>query len=131
MRQPWTMTCTDGDLVRMNVGVPHPRAYGAFPRKLKRYVRERGAVDLPQAIRSMTTLPATVFGMKDRGQLRPGAFADVVIFDLAKVNDAATYEKPHQLAEGMTDIIVNGEVARRDGKFTTALAGRVLRPERN
>ena len=131
MRQPWTMTCTDGDLVRMNVGVPHPRAYGAFPRKLKRYVRERGAVDLPQAIRSMTTLPATVFGMKDRGQLRPGAFADVVIIDLAKVNDAATYEKPHQLAEGMTDIIVNGEVARRDGKFTTALAGRVLRPERN
>ena len=131
MRQPWTMTCTDGDLVRMNVGVPHPRAYGAFPRKLKRYVRERGAVDLPQAIRSMTTLPATVFAVKDRGQLRPGAFADVLIFDLAKVNDAATYEKPHQLAEGMTDIIVNGEVARRDGKFTSALAGRVLRPERN
>ena len=63
----------------------------------------------------MTTLPATVFGMKDRGQLRAGAFADVLIFDLAKVNDAATYENPHQLAEGMTDIIVNGEVARRDG----------------
>jgi N-acyl-D-aspartate/D-glutamate deacylase len=98
---------------------------------LKRCVRERGAIDLPAAIRSMTTLPATVFGMKDRGQLRPGAFADVLIFDLAKVNDAATYEKPHQLAEGMTEIIVNGEVARRDGKFTAALAGRVLRPERN
>ncbi len=130
MRQPWTMTCTDGDLVQMGVGVPHPRAYGAFPRKLKKYVRERGAVDLPAAIRSMTTLPATVFGMKDRGQLRVGAFADVVIFDLSKVNDAATYEKPHQLAEGMTDVIVNGEVSRRDGKFTTALAGRVLRPER-
>jgi N-acyl-D-aspartate/D-glutamate deacylase len=130
MQQPWTMTCTDGDLVRMNVGVPHPRAYGAFPRKLKKYVRERGAVNLESAIRSMTTLPATVFGVKDRGQLRVGAFADVLIFDLAKVNDAATYEKPHQLAEGMTDIIVNGEVARRDGGFTTALAGRVLRPER-
>ena len=130
MRQPWTMTCTDGDLVRMNVGVPHPRAYGAFPRKLKKYVAERGAIDLPAAIRSMTSLPATVFAVKDRGQLRPGAFADVLIFDLAKVNDAATYEKPHQLAEGMTDIIVNGELARRDGKFSTALAGRVLRPER-
>ena len=63
----------------------------------------------------MTTLPATVFGLKDRGQLRAGAFADVLIFDLAKVNDAATYEKPHQLAEGMTDIIVNGELARRNG----------------
>jgi N-acyl-D-aspartate/D-glutamate deacylase len=125
------MTCTDGDLVRMGVGVPHPRAYGAFPRKLKKYVRERGAVNLETAIRSMTTLPETVFGMKDRGQLRAGAFADVVIFDLARVNDAATYERPHQLSEGIDDIVVNGELARRNGVFTTALPGRVLRPERN
>jgi N-acyl-D-amino-acid deacylase len=130
MRQPWTMTCTDGDLVRMGEGVPHPRAYGAFARKLKRYVAERNAVGLPDAIRSMTTLPAAVFGLKDRGQLRAGAFADVLIFDLAKINDAATYEKPHQLSEGFDDIIVNGELARRNGKFSTALAGRVLRPER-
>ena len=65
------------------------------------------------------------------GQLRTGAFADVLIFDLSKVNDAATYEKPHQLSEGFDDIIVNGELARRNGMFTTALAGRVLRPERN
>jgi N-acyl-D-amino-acid deacylase len=130
MRQPWTMTCTDGDLVQMGVGVPHPRAYGAFARKLKRYVRERAAVDLADAIRSMTSLPAAVFGVKDRGQLRPGAFADVLIFDLARVNDAATYERPHQIAEGFDDIIVNGELARRGGTFTPALAGRVLRPER-
>ena len=130
MQQPWTMTCTDGDLVRMGEGVPHPRAYGAFARKLKRYVSQRNAIDLAAAIRSMTTLPATVFGLKDRGQLRAGAFADVVIFDLAKVNDAATYDKPHQLSEGFNDIIVNGELARRDGRFSTALAGRVLRPER-
>jgi N-acyl-D-amino-acid deacylase len=130
MRQPWTMTCTDGDLPEMGVGVPHPRAYGAFARKLKRYVRERNTVDLAAAIRSMTTLPATVFGLKDRGQLRAGAFADVMIFDLGNVNDTATYEKPHQLAEGFNDIIVNGEFARRNGTFTTALAGRVLRPER-
>ncbi len=130
MRQPWTMTCSDGGLGPMGVGKPHPRAYGAFARKMKKYVQERGAIDLAFAIRSMTTLPATVFGMKDRGQLRAGAFADVLIFDLAKINDAATYENPHQLTEGMTDIIVNGEVARRDGRFTTALAGRVLRPER-
>ena len=70
--QPWTMTCTDGDLVPMGEGVPHPRAYGAFARKLKRYVSERNAVDIAAAIRSMTTLPATVFGLKDRGQLRAG-----------------------------------------------------------
>jgi N-acyl-D-amino-acid deacylase len=131
MRQSWTMTCTDGDLPRFGVGKPHPRAYGAFARKLKRYVRERGTVTLEAAVRSMTTLPASVFGMKDRGQLRPGAFADVLIFDLATINDAATYEEPHQLAEGIDDIIVNGEVARREGAFTTALAGRVLRPERH
>lgn len=130
MKQPWTMTCTDGDLVRMGEGVPHPRAYGAFARKLKRYVRERRAVELAAAVRSMTTLPATVYGLKDRGQLRAGAFADILIFDLAKVNDAATYDKPHQLSEGFDDIIVNGELARRNGTFTTALAGRVLRPER-
>jgi N-acyl-D-aspartate/D-glutamate deacylase len=130
MRQPWTMTCTDGDLVPMNVGKPHPRAYGAFARKLKRYVVERGSVDLPTAIRSMTTLPATVFGLKDRGQLRPGAFADVLIFDLARVNDAATYEDPHRIAEGIDEILVNGVAARRNGVFTSALPGRVLRPER-
>jgi N-acyl-D-amino-acid deacylase len=130
MRQPWTMTCTDGDLVAMGVGKPHPRAYGAFARKLKRYVRERGAIDLAAAIRTMTSLPATVFGLKDRGQIRTGAFADVLIFDLAQVNDAATYQDPHRLAEGFTDILVNGKWARRDDQFTTTLAGRVVRPER-
>jgi N-acyl-D-amino-acid deacylase len=78
----------------------------------------------------MTSLPATLFGLKDRGQLRAGALADVLVFDLAKVNDAATYQQPHQLAEGMTDIIVNGRWARRNGQFTTILAGRVVTPER-
>jgi N-acyl-D-aspartate/D-glutamate deacylase len=130
MRQPWTMTCTDGDLVPMGQGKPHPRAYGSFPRKLRLYVKERGIVDLPFAIRSMTSLPAQVFALKDRGQIRPGAFADIVIFDPAKVNDAATYIEPHQLAEGMTHIVVNGELVRENGKFTSALPGRVLTPER-
>lgn len=130
MRQPWTMTCTDGDLVPLGAGKPHPRAYGAFPRKIKRYVNERGALDLPSAIRSMTTLPATIFGLKDRGQLRPGAYADVLVFDPASVNDAATYQDPHQLAEGMDTIIVNGRVVRRDGRFAAELSGRVVTPER-
>ena len=130
MRQPWTMTCTDGDLVPLGQGKPHPRAYGAFARKLKRYVRERGTVDLATAIRTMTSMPATVFGLKDRGQIRPGAFADLLIFDLAQVNDAATYQEPHQLAEGFTDILVNGKWVRRDNGFTTTLAGRVVAPDR-
>jgi N-acyl-D-aspartate/D-glutamate deacylase len=130
MRQPWTMTCTDGDLVPLGQGKPHPRAYGAFPRKLKRYVRERGAIGLAEAIRTMTSLPATVFGLKDRGQIRAGAYADLLVFDLSHVNDAATYQDPHQLAEGMTDILVNGRWARRDGQFTPTLAGRVVVPDR-
>jgi N-acyl-D-amino-acid deacylase len=130
MKQPWTMTSTDGDLVPMGQGKPHPRAYGAFPRKLRLYVRERNVVDLPFAIRSMTSLPAQVFGMKDRGQIRAGAYADIILFDPAKVHDAATYQEPHQLAEGMTHIVVNGVLVRQSGVFTNALAGRVLSPQR-
>ncbi len=76
----------------------------------------------------MTSLPAQVFGMTDRGQIRPGAIADLVMFDPAKVNDAATYQEPHQLAEGMTHIVVNGVVVREDGAFTNALPGHVLSP---
>ncbi len=130
MRQPWTMTCTDGDLQPMTEGKPHPRAYGAFPRKLQRYVRERGVVALPFAIRSMTALAADVFGLKDRGVVRPGAYADLLVFDLAQVREASTYEQPHQLAEGLDTIVVNGRVARDRGRFNGALAGRVLRLER-
>jgi N-acyl-D-amino-acid deacylase len=130
MRQSYTMTSTDGDLVPIGVGKPHPRAYGAFPRKLARYVRERGTVDLPFAIRSMTGLPASVFGMKDRGALREGAWADIVVFDPEKVRDAATYLEPHQLAVGMVHILVNGELALEGGRFTGRLPGRVIVPER-
>jgi N-acyl-D-aspartate/D-glutamate deacylase len=130
MRQTWNMTSTDGDLVPIGQGKPHPRAYGAFPRKLRLYVRERGVIDLPFAVRSMTSLPAQVFALKDRGVVRPGAFADLLIFDPAAVNDAATYQEPHQLAQGMTHILVNGAIVRENGTFTATLPGRVLSPDR-
>lgn len=130
MQQPWTMTCTDGGLQPLTEGKPHPRSYGAFPRKLQRYVRDRGVVALPFAIRSMTALAAEVFGLKDRGVVRPGAFADLLVFDLARVREASTYEDPHQLAEGLDTIVVNGRLTRDRGRFTDALAGRVLRLER-
>jgi len=126
MRQPWTMTCSDGDLVAMGVGVPHPRAYGTFPRKLRKYVLEDRTIDLAAAIRSMTSLPAIVFKVADRGTLRPGAFADVVVMDLARVRDKATYTNPHQLSEGMVEVIVNGTLAVDAGKPTNARGGRVL-----
>src|SRR4029453_9720315 len=106
MRQSWTMPCTAGGLHQMTEDKPHPRAYGAFPRKLERYVRERQTVDLPFAIRSMTSLPATLFGLKDRGALRVGAYADVLIFSLNAVHEAATYAEPHQLSQGIDEIVV-------------------------
>ena len=127
MRQPYTMTSSDGDLVPMGSGRPHPRNNGAFARKLAVYVRERGVVSLESAIRSATSLSATVFGLSDRGVIRPGAWADLAIFDLKEVRDRATYVEPHQLATGMTWVLVNGQIAVEDGKFTGALAGRVVR----
>ena len=130
MRQPWTMTCTDGGLQPVTEGKPHPRSYGAFPRKLQRYVRERQVVDLPFAIRSMTALAAEVFGLKDRGLIREGAFADLLVFDLARVTETATYENPHQIAEGIETIVVNGRVVRTRNSFIDTLPGRVLRLER-
>jgi N-acyl-D-amino-acid deacylase len=126
MRAPFTMACSDGGLSPLGAGVPHPRDYGAFARRLGVYVRDRHVVGLEFAIRSMTSLPASVFGIKDRGVIRPGAFADLVIFDPATIRDAATYAAPQQLAEGVSDVLVNGVPVRLDGKFTDALPGRVL-----
>ena len=130
MRQPFTMTCTDGDLVPFGQGKPHPRGNAAFARKIRLYVNERATVDLPFAIRSMTSLPAGVYGLKDRGTLRPGAWADVLIFDPAKVRDAATYLEPHQMSEGMEYVLVNGVIEKDADQFTGKLGGRVVTPDR-
>jgi N-acyl-D-amino-acid deacylase len=127
MRQPYTMASSDGGLVAVGAGHPHPRNYGAFARRLAVYVRERKLVGLEFAIRSMTSLPATVFDIRDRGVLRPGAFADIAIFDPATIKDAATYADPQELATGVPTVIVNGVVVRDGGVFTDALPGRVLR----
>jgi N-acyl-D-amino-acid deacylase len=127
MRAPYTMASSDGALVPVGAGHPHPRDYGAFARRLAVYVRERKVVSLEFAIRSMTSLPAAVFGMRDRGVLRPGAFADVAIFDPATIVDEATYTDPQRLATGVPTVIVNGVIVRDGGKFTGALPGRVLR----
>jgi N-acyl-D-aspartate/D-glutamate deacylase len=106
--------------------VPHPRFYGAFSRKIRKYVVEDQVLDLTQAIRSMTSLPAGVFHLEDRGSIRPGMKADMVVFDLPRVRDRATYEKPHQLSEGMVAIVVNGGLEMDGGKFTDGHFGRVL-----
>jgi len=127
MRQPWTMGSSDGGLTLPGPSVPHPRNNGAFPRRIARYVRERHVVTIEHAVRSMTSLPARVFGLTGRGEIREGAFADIVIFDPARIADRATYAKPHELAEGVDAVIVNGQIARKDAVFTGVRAGRVLK----
>ncbi len=127
MVQPLTMTASDGDLVPWQEGVPHPRSYAAFTRKLETYVREMGVVPLAAAIRSMTSLPARVYRMPDRGEIRVGAIADLAVFDLARIHTESAFTDPHHLSEGMGWVLVNGQVAVDDGEFTGAMAGRVLR----
>jgi N-acyl-D-amino-acid deacylase len=130
MRQPWTMASSDGGLSVPGPSQPHPRDNGAFARRLAVYVRERGVISLDHAIRTMTSLPASVFGIEGRGELREGAFADLLVFDPARVIDRATYQSPHALADGMDWVVVNGAIARKDGAFTGVRAGRVLKQAR-
>jgi N-acyl-D-aspartate/D-glutamate deacylase len=126
MRQPWTMTSSDGGLVPMGEGVPHPRNYGAFPRKISKFALGEDVIELGFAIRTMTKLSAAVFQMDGRGMLHEGAFADVIVFDPDRLRDEATFQKPHQLSKGMVHVLVNGQFAIRDGEFTGQLGGRGL-----
>ena len=105
----------------------HPRAYGNFTRVLGKYVRDEKAAALPDAIRRLTSLPATNLGFKDRGSLKAGYAADIVIFDTARVRDLATFAKPQQLATGVRDVFVNGVQVLKDGRHTAAKPGRVVR----
>jgi N-acyl-D-aspartate/D-glutamate deacylase len=108
-------------------GVPHPRTYGTFPRIFGRYVRGRRVFDAAEAVRRMTSLPAELFGLRDRGTIAPGMHADLVIFDPEHVVDRATYEQPFAAPEGIRDVYVNGRAVLRDGALTGARPGRVLR----
>ena len=128
MTREWTMGSSDGGLVPAGEGRPHPRYYGAFPRRIARYVRERGVLTLAEAVRGMTSLPATVFRMPDRGQVAPGRIADLLVVDVDRFRDVATYEDPHALAEGIVHALVAGVFAIEDGEATGALAGAVLTP---
>lgn len=126
MRQSWTMTSSDGGLVHMGEGVPHPRNYGTFPRKIRKYVIEDEIVELTHAVRSMTTLPAQVFDLSDRGQIRKGAKADIAIFDPHELKDNAMFQQPHQLSEGIDYVLVNGEIAVAEDNLSSERFGRVL-----
>ena len=108
-------------------GKPHPAAYGSFPRILGRYVRDEGALSLPEAVRRMTSLPAAIVGIERRGTLREGSFADVVIFDDGAIADSATLAEPREKARGIDSVLVNGRVVYRSSGATGALPGRALR----
>ena len=118
--------CTDGLLI----GNPHPRAYGSFPRVLRRYVMEERLLTLERAIQKMTSIPASKFRLKDRGTVKEGVFADLVVFDPLQIRDKATYDSPRQFAEGIRYVIVNGRVVFREGEFTGIRPGRALRRAR-
>jgi N-acyl-D-aspartate/D-glutamate deacylase len=112
-------------------GRPHPRLFGTFPRVLGRYVRERRILPLAEAVRRMTSLPARVFGLVDRGELREGAWADLVLFDPGTIEDVATYDEPKREPRGVELVVVNGRVAYERGAHTGVGAGRMLRYRRS
>jgi dihydroorotase/N-acyl-D-amino-acid deacylase len=126
MRHPATMIASDGEVPVFGRGNPHPRSYGTFARVLGVYVREKGVLTLEDAIRRMTSFPAARIGLADRGILRPGMKADIAIFHPERVRDRATFDAPHQYAEGFAVVIVNGEVVFERGEMTSARPGRVL-----
>jgi N-acyl-D-amino-acid deacylase len=129
MRYPWTAIASDGGIQQLGVGNPHPRSYGTNARVLAEFVRTRGVLTLEDAIRRMTSLPARTFGLRDRGLVREGMAADLVVFDPARVEDRATFAKPHQYAAGFDYVLVNGKMAVDGGKVTEARGGKALRKE--
>jgi len=129
MKQPWVAVGSDGIAVSpslRSLGQAHPRFYGTYPRILGHYVREKGVLSLADAVRKMTSLPAQIVGLPDRGLLKPGMAADLVIFDPESVNDRATFEQPDHFPDGISFVVVNGRLVVADGEQTEALPGKVL-----
>jgi N-acyl-D-amino-acid deacylase len=127
LRYPNTAIASDGGVREFGVGMPHPRSYGTNARVLAEYVRNRKVIPLEDAIRRMTSLPARTFGFRERGVLREGMAADLVMFDPAKIQDKATFDAPHQYTEGFDLVVVNGRIAVENSKPTGTMAGQVLR----
>jgi dihydroorotase/N-acyl-D-amino-acid deacylase len=133
LQQPWVSVDNDSSGTSpeglLGQEHPHPRAYGTFPRILRKYVREEKKLALEDAIRKFSSLPAQRMRLTDRGVLKQGMWADVVVFDPATIRDLATFEKPNQLSQGMNYVLVNGVPVIDQGKMTGVLPGKVLRGE--
>lgn len=129
--QPWMATGSDAGIALPGDGLVHARFYGTFPRKIRRFALDGDLLTLPQAIRSMTGLTADILGLDDRGYLREGYVADLTVFDPEKIRDTSTFFRPHQYAEGIPYVMINGEFAVDEGMLTGAMPGRVLTRERD
>ncbi len=127
MKQPFVATASDGASQVPGDTMPHPRSYGCFARKIGRYAIADKVISVAHALRSASGLPADILKLPQRGYLKPGYFADVVVFDPKAYRDRATFDKPHQYASGVRYLFVNGQLAVDEGKFTGVLAGKVLR----
>ena len=128
MQSPYTMIASDGDIPVFGQASPHPRSYGTFARVLGRYVREKHVLTLEEAVRKMSSYPAERLKIWDRGLIRPGMKADIVVFDPATVNDRSQFDKPHQYAAGVRWVLVNGHAAVKAGEYQGGvLGGRALR----
>ena len=131
MRQPWIAIGSDSRANApygpLSFGKPHPRSYGTFPRVLGHYARDEAVLTLEEAVRKMTSLSARHLRLRDRGEVRTGAWADLVVFDPVRVRDTATYDDPHRYPEGIVAVVVNGAIAIDDGETTRERAGRFLR----
>jgi N-acyl-D-amino-acid deacylase len=124
MKLPWVAIASDGSALNLTEeGFPHPRSYSTNARVLGHYVRDEKVLMLEDAIRKMTSLPAQTFNLRDRGQIREGFAADIVIFNETKITDKATFDKPHQYAEGFSSVIVNGKLVFDGAKMTGVMSG--------
>jgi dihydroorotase/N-acyl-D-amino-acid deacylase len=126
MQHPMTSIASDGPLTVFNVGAPHPRTYGTFARVLGRYVRERNIISLEEAIRKMTSLPASILSIQNRGLIKEDYYADITIFDADNIIDKATFENPHNYATGVDTVLVNGTIVIKNGIHNGNRPGRIL-----
>ena len=127
MQKDYVMTSSDGHVHLLGDGMPHPRNFGAFPRKISKYVLEDQIITMEHAIRAATSLPAKMLGLANRGMIKKGFAADLVIFDPNTLQDKATFTDPHHYSEGIVFLFVNGEPAIEQGEYNGKLAGKSLR----
>jgi N-acyl-D-aspartate/D-glutamate deacylase len=127
MKRPYVMTGSDGNVQIPSKSYPHPRSYGTFPRKIREYVLGKKWISMEQAIRAATSLPAEVLGLDDRGSLKEGFVADILVFDPEKISDMAIYSAPHQYSKGVLYLMINGKMVIENGSYNGSLAGKPIR----